>query len=61
MSQFGAGAACACETGEIVNHEVMSLHCDKCKTYKAEHTKQKFEEWWVTHKDSNECEINFSG
>ena len=29
LSQFGAVATCACETGEIVDHEVMSLHCDK--------------------------------
>ena len=74
-SQLGAVFACACETGEIVDHEVMSLHCDKCNTFKAKHTKQEFqeskqeneeskqefEEWWVTHKDSNECEINFRG
>ena len=34
-SQLGAVFACACETGEIVDHEVMSLHCDKCNTFKA--------------------------
>ena len=61
MSQFGALAAIACETGEIVDQEVMSKHCDKCKTYKTTHTKQEFDEWWETHKNSKECEINFAG
>ena len=44
LSQFGALADISCETVEIVNFEVMSLHCDKCKTYKTKHTEQEFDE-----------------
>ena len=44
MAQFGALAACDCETGEIVDQQVMSLHCEKCKMYKAKHTKEEFDE-----------------
>ena len=51
--------SCSCSFGEIVNFHVMSKHCDKCKTYKAKHTEQEFEEWWEKHKYSDECEINY--
>ena len=36
--------SCSCYFGEIVDFDVMSKHCDKCKTYKAKHTEQEFEE-----------------
>ena len=32
--------------------------CSKCKAYKINHTQQEFQEWWVKHKESDECEIN---
>ena len=51
--------SCSCYFGEIVDFDVMSKHCDKCKTYKAKHTEQEFEEWWEKHKDLNECKINY--
>ena len=49
MCQFGAIAACDCETGEIVDQQVMCLHCEICKTYKARHTQEEFDEWLEVH------------
>ena len=37
-SQFGAVAVILCETGEILDFEIMSKYCEKCKTCKAKHT-----------------------
>ena len=54
MSKYGVVAAISCETGEILDFQIMSKLCDKCKTYKSTHTKQEFQVWWVIHK----CEIN---
>ena len=58
MSKYGVVAAISCETGEILDYEIMCKLCDKCKAYKINHTQQEFDEWWVMHKDSDECEIN---
>ena len=58
LSNYGVVAAISCETGKILDFEIMSKLCDKCKTYKSNHTKQKFQAWWVIHKESDECEIN---
>ena len=55
MSKYGVVAAISCETGEILDFQIMSKLCDKCKTYKSNHTKQA---WWVLHKGTDECEIN---
>ena len=60
-SQFGALAACDCETGEIVDQEVMCLFCEICNSYKAQHTEKEFEEWLPLHQDSGECQINHWG
>ena len=58
LSKYGVVAAISCETGEILDYEIMCKLCDKCKAYKINHTQQEFDEWWVMHKDSDECEIN---
>ena len=56
-SQFGVVAAIARNTGKILDVELMSKFCEKCKTYKAKLTKEEFDEWFEMHK--SECSINF--
>ena len=58
MSKFGVTAANSCETGEVLDFEIMCRVCELCKAYKINHTQQEFMDWWVIHKNSDECQIN---
>ena len=58
MSKFGVTAANSCETGEVLDFEIMCRVCELCKAYKINHTQQEFNNWWAIHKNSAECQIN---
>ena len=58
LSKFGVTAANSCETGEVLDFEIMCRVCEICKAYKINHTQQEFQAWWVIHKNSDECQIN---
>ena len=34
LSKYGVSAAISCETGEVLDFEIMCKLCDKCKAYK---------------------------
>ena len=35
MLQFGIVSVISCETGEVLDFEIMSKHCSKCKLHKS--------------------------
>ena len=48
LSKFGVTAAISCETGEVLDYEIM---CRVCEIK----TQQEFQAWWVIHKNSDVC------
>ena len=43
--QFGIVSGISCETGEVLDFEIMSKHCSICKFHKSRLSPEEFEKW----------------
>ena len=55
--EFGIVSVVSCETGEVLDFEVVSKHCSKCKLHKSKLSPKEFKEWFQEHKNSDKCQI----
>ena len=59
LSHINVGFVIECETGFVINFEVVCNHCVICAKHKKKLTAASFNAWYETHKDK--CDINFDG
>ena len=53
--QFSIASVISCETGEVLDFEIMSKHCNICKFHKSRLSPEEYEEWFKEHKSSKQC------
>ena len=51
----------SCETGEVLDFEIMSRHCSICKLHKSRLSPEEFHEWFLEHKNSKQYHKNYEG
>ena len=57
----GAVFVIGVDTGEVLDYQILSKKCRKCAQKKSRcKSNEEFEEWWIDHLASNECDINFT-
>lgn len=59
-SKYGVVIAILVDTGEVVDFEVLSLHCHECRKHQHDDkTSQMYKQWEEKH--SEKCQINYEG
>ena len=59
LLEFGIVSFVSCETGEVLDFEVVSKHWSKCKLHRSKLSPEEFKEWFQEHKNSDKCQINY--
>ena len=59
-SKYGVVVAISVETGEVLDHEVLSLNCQECKMHEKESKdSESYKIWKKAHEDK--CQLNYDG
>lgn len=63
MSHYGVGIVIDVLTGLVIDFEVLSTYCATCsnKVKTLNKDSEAYKEWMQNHKESGECEANYSG
>ena len=59
-SQFGIVLVLSWETGQVLDYEVLSKYCHKCKLHEGlDQSSDEYQDWWESHEAK--CSVNFEG